>query len=159
MKSKSFASRFLPTTLLIALACAWTPLRAAEGGEVFARIDDVVITRDEFEREVYSAARQTFYHGRPPSGEEFIEFRKEVADRMIDRELLLLEAKRRDLHPDNANIEAKLASYQTRYGETERWQSEGPQLVAALRTKFEQVSLLDALEAEVRSVAAPGSGR
>lgn len=155
MKSKSFAFRVLPATLLVALACAWTPSRATAGDEVFAKVDDAVITRDEFEREVYSAARQTFFHGRAPSGEEFVEFRKDVADRMIDRKLLLLEARRRNLDPDHKGIDAKIASYEARYGNTERWQSEGPRMVTTLRAKFEEDSLIDALEADVRSVAAP----
>ena len=157
MKSQSFAFHILPSALIAALACAWTPLQATEGDEVFAKVDDVVITRDEFEREVYSAARQTFYHGRPPTGEEFIEFRRDVADQMIDRQLLLLEAKRRDLQPDQQSVDAKIASYEARYGDTERWETEGPQMVAALRAKFEEDSLLDALEADIRSVAAPGA--
>jgi parvulin-like peptidyl-prolyl isomerase len=156
MKSQSFAFQLLPSALMAALVCAWTPLQATAGDEVFAKVDDVVITRDEFEREVYTAARQTFYHGRAPSGEEFIEFRKDVADQMIDRKLLLLEARRRNLQPDHQSIDAKIAGYEARYGDTERWQSQGPQMVAALRAKFEEDSLIDVLEADVRSAAAPG---
>ena len=155
MKSQSFAFCLLPLTLMVALASAWTPSRASEGDEVFAEVDDVVITRDDFEREVYSAARQTYYHGRPPSAEEFIEFRRDVADRMIDRKLLLLEAKRRDLQPDQDSIDAKIASYEARYGDTDRWQSEGPQMVAALRAKFEEDGLIAALESDVRSIPSP----
>ncbi len=158
MKSQSFAFQLLPPILAAALACVWTPLWATDGDEVFARIDDIVITRDEFEREVYSSARQTFYHGRPPSAEEFVEFRRDVADRMIDRKLLLLEAKRRELQPDHASIDAKIAGYEARYGDTERWQSEGPQMVAALRAKFEEDGLVEVLEADVRTVPAPASG-
>jgi len=127
------------------------PARAADADDVFASIDSIEITRDEFERAVYSAARQTFYHGSPPGGEEFIEFRKDVADKMIVRELLLREAKRRNLEPDHASVDAKIAGYESRYGETERWQTEGPQMVAALRTKFEEDNILESLEADVRS--------
>jgi parvulin-like peptidyl-prolyl isomerase len=155
MKSQSFASHLLPLTLMVVLASVWLPSWAMAGNEVFARIDDVVITRDEFEREVYSAARQTYYHGQPPSAEQFIEFRRDVADRMIDRKLLLLEAKRRDLQPDQVSIDAKLASYEARYGDTERWQSEGPQMVAALRARFEEDGLIAILESDVRSIPSP----
>ena len=155
MKSQSFAFCLLPSTLMAALSLVWTPSWATEGDEVFAQVDDVVITRDEFEREVYSTARQTYYHGQPPSAEEFIEFRRDVADRMIDRKLLLLEAKRRDLQPDQDSIDAKIASYEARYGDTERWQSEGPQMVAALRAKFEEDGLIAALESDVRSIPSP----
>jgi parvulin-like peptidyl-prolyl isomerase len=74
---------------------------------------------------------------------------------MINRELLLREAKRRNLAPDHAHIDAKIAAYEARYGDTERWQSEGSKMVAALRKRFEADSLIDALEADVRSVAPP----
>ena len=158
MKSQSFAFRLLPSMVMAALVSTWTPLWATDADEVFAQIDDVVITRDEFEREVYSSARQTFYHGRPPSAEEFVEFRRDVADRLIDRKLLLLEARRRDLEPDRAGIDARIASYEARYGDTERWQSEGPKMVAALRARFEEDGLIEVLEAEVRTVAAPAPG-
>jgi parvulin-like peptidyl-prolyl isomerase len=128
---------------------------ATEDDVILARVDDIIITREEFEREVYTAARQTYYHGRPPSGEEFIEFRKSVAEDMIDRQLLLREAKRRKLEPDQARIDAKIASYEARYGQTERWQSEGPKMVAMLRERFEEDGLVAALERDVRSVAPP----
>jgi len=152
MKRKSFAFRILLAPVaVVAITASMQPARAANADDVFASIDNIEITRDEFERAVYSAARQTFYHGSPPGGEEFIEFRKDVADKMIVRELLLREAKRRNLEPDHASIDAKIADYESRYGDTERWQTEGPQMVAALRTKFEEDSILATLEAGVRS--------
>ena len=156
MKKESFAFQ-LVTSLAGALILSVTgPLTAAaEDDLVLARVDDFVITRQEFEREVYAAARQTYYHGRPPSGEEFIAFRRNVAEDMIDRKLLLREAKRRKLEPDQASINAKIAAYEARYGDTERWQSEGPKMIASLRARFEQDSLIDALEADVRTVAPP----
>jgi len=128
---------------------------ATDGDDVFATVNDVSITVDEFEREVYAAARQTFYHGRPPSAEEYIEFRKGVADRLIDRYLLLGEAERRKLEPDTEAIDARIAQYETRYGDTERWRTEGPAMIAKLRDRFEQDSLLESLETQVRTVDAP----
>lgn len=157
MKIQSFAfSILLALIYATALMIATQPARAADGDVLFASVDDIEITREEFEREVYSAARQTFYHARPPGGEEFIQFRKDVADRMIDRELLLREANRRDLRPDNDSIDAKIAVYESRYGDTERWQTEGPQLVAQLRTRFEEESVLDTLESDIHTVSPPG---
>ena len=158
MKIESFA--FQLATLLagaMILTIIGPTAAAADDDTVLARVDDIVITRQEFEREVYTAARQTYYHGQPPTGAEFVEFRKTVAEDMIDRKLLLREAKRRKLDPDQEMIDAKIASYEARYGDTERWQSEGPKMVAALRARFEADSLIDVLEADVRSVAPPDS--
>lgn len=156
MKKESFA--FIRLTVVagaMILAFASPSRGATEEDGVFARVDEIVITRDEFEREVYAAARQTYYHGRPPSGEEFMEFRKSVAEEMINRQLLLREAKRRNLEADQERIDAKIAGYEARYGNTERWQSEGPKMVAMLRERFEEDGLVDALETDVRSVAPP----
>jgi len=139
-----------------ALIAAAVSVPAAGGDGVFATIDDIVISQDEFDREVYTAARQTYYHGRPPGREEFIEFRKDVADRLIDRYLLLREAERRGMKPDAAAIDAKVAAYEARYGGTERWQAEGQRITAALRTRFSEDSVLDALEGEVRAIPPPG---
>jgi parvulin-like peptidyl-prolyl isomerase len=158
MKIESFA--FQLATLLagaMILTIIGPTAAAADDDTVLARVDDIVITRQEFEREVYTAARQTYYHGQPPTGAEFVEFRKTVAEDMIDRKLLLREAKRRKLDPDQEMIDAKIASYEARYGDTERWQSEGPTMVAALRARFEADSLIDVLEADVRSVVPPSA--
>ncbi len=145
--------------ILLALVSAvhsGVPADATESTEIFARIgDETVISRTDFEREVWAAARETFYHGRPPSGEALIAFRKDVAERLIDRHLLLLEARRRGLEPDHAGINARIASYENRYSDTERWQREGERMKAALRARFEEDSLLEVLEAEVRETEEP----
>jgi parvulin-like peptidyl-prolyl isomerase len=155
MKKDSFAFRSTVIILgaLAALPAAYADEAADEA--VFAYVGATKITREEFEREVYTAARQTFYHGQPPGKEEYIEFRKSVADRLIDRELLVEEAQRRQIEPDEASIDARIAQYEVRYGDTERWLSDGPAMVAALRVRFEEDSLVERLEAEVRNVQAP----
>ena len=146
----------LPVLALTATALPYRPADATESAEVFARIgDDTVISRSEFEREVWATARETFYHGRPPSGDALIEFRRDVAQRLIDRHLLLIEANRRDLEPDHAAIDAEIAAYETRYANTERWRREGERMKAALRERFEQDSILEALEAQVRETGDP----
>ena len=157
MKLFAFAFAFALRAAAICSLSAYTlqAAEAADGADVFATVDGESITKQEFEREVYSAARQTYYHGRPPAQEEYIEFRKEVANRLIERQLLLEEAERRELEPDTTAIDARIAQYEARYGDTERWQSEGASMVAALRERFEQDSLLDVLESEIRRVDAP----
>lgn len=153
MKKESFA--LSKAVLVIALAATGGLCGAVESDEVFARVGDVEITRAEFEREVYTAARQTYYHGSPPGADAFIDFRRDIADQMIDRELLILEAKRRELQADEAAIDARIASYESRYGDTERWKTDGAEMVASLRARFQEDELLGALEADVRTVPKP----
>ncbi|MDH3756595.1 MAG: peptidylprolyl isomerase [Gammaproteobacteria bacterium] len=155
MKRESFAFRALLAALSICVGPQATFAETAAADEVFASVGEISISREEFEREVYAAARQTYYHGEPPSAAEYIEFRKGVADRLIDRQVLLEEAERREIEPDTASIEKRIAQYEARYGDTERWQSEGPAMAAALRQRFEQDSILELFEKEIRRVDEP----
>ena len=158
MKKDSFA---LIHAIVILGTIAGAPMACAgEAADeaVFARVGDAKITREEFEREVYAAARQTFYHGRPPGKEAYIQFRRDVADQLIDRQLLLGEAERREIEPDTEAIDARIAQYEARYGDTERWQSERPAMVAALSERFREDSLLELLESDVRRVGEADDG-
>jgi parvulin-like peptidyl-prolyl isomerase len=155
MKKESFALTGLIAALLFLAGAPAGLAEATAADDVFASVGETTISREEFEREVYAAARQTYYHGKPPGAEEYIEFRKDVADKLIDRHLLLEEAERREIEPDSAAIDARIAQYEMRYGDTERWQTEGPAMVAALRQRFEQDSLLERLEEDVRRIDAP----
>ena len=78
-----------------------------------------------------------------------------MADKLIDRHLRLEEAERRAIEPDTQAIDARIAQYELRYGDTDRWQTEGPAMVAALRERFAQDSLLERLEDDVRQVDMP----
>ena len=127
----------------------------AEDLAPFATVDGTEITRQQFERSAYTEARQTFYHGQPTSEAEYLEFRRGVATELVEKVLLLKEAKRRGIGPDDQSIAAQLAVYEDRYGETERWQAEGDQMLAKLRQQFEEDSILSILEEQLTVVAAP----
>ncbi len=155
MKKESFAFTSLVAVLSIFSGAPATSAETPATEGVFASVGETTITREEFEREVYSAARQTYYHGKPPSPEDYIQFRKDVADKLIERYLLLEEAIRRQIEPDTASVEARIAQYEVKYGDTERWQSDGPEMVAALRQRFAEDSVLERLEEQVKSVDRP----
>jgi parvulin-like peptidyl-prolyl isomerase len=127
----------------------------AESSPIFATVDGTEITRQQFELEVYKQARQTFYHGRPSSEAEFLKFRKGVADELVDRALLLNEARRRSITPDHADIAVRLAAYEERFAGTERWQSDGERMLAGLRDRLEEDSILNRLEGEIRAIGMP----
>jgi len=118
-------------------------------------IDDAQVTREEFEMAVYAEGRQVFYHGAPGSEAEYVEFRFKIADQLVDRVLLLREAARRGISPDEAAIAAELATYADRYGDSARWQKEGEQMLQRLGTRLEEDSVLESLEASVKTIGAP----
>ena len=72
--------------------------------------------------------------------------RQEIADELITRELLLLEASRSGLQADEASIQATLAQYDQRYANSPRWKQDRIKLLAALKPKLEQDDLLRQLE-------------
>lgn len=148
------SSLFVVTSLCLLFVLL--PDRLAGAVEALATIDGETVSYEEFERLVYTEARQTFYHRAPPGEEEFIAFRRKVANKLIDRKLKVREARKRGFEADTRAVEARLAAYKEQYGETERWQTEGEAMMASLRTHFEGESLLAQVEVELRFVPEPG---
>jgi parvulin-like peptidyl-prolyl isomerase len=134
-----------------------TPMSIAAEGAL-AVIDGNPVSYAEYEQFAYAEARQTFYHGAPPEGEAFIEFRRKAADKLIDRKLKVAEARRRGMQPDNEQIDTQLASYEAQYGHEERWQREGDAMLARLRGHFEEESLLRQIEPILREVPVAAEG-
>ena len=128
------------------------------GAQPVAVVDGVEIDRESFEAAVYTEGRQTFYHGAPQTPDAVIQFRRDIANRMIDRVLLLKEARRRGLEPDNAAIQSELEGYEARYGNTPRWQEEGEAMLERVRGRLEEDSLIARLEASVKVVGDPDEG-
>lgn len=120
-----------------------------------ARIDDMQITHEEFERQVNTVARQSFYHGKPLTDEEWLSFRHTVAEQIVDRKLKIREANRRGIAADEQYVAEQLKSYEDRYSGTERWATEGEQMLARLRTHFIEESLLAGLTQDVQNIPPP----
>jgi parvulin-like peptidyl-prolyl isomerase len=130
------------------------PEAPVQAGDTFATVNDTVITWGEYGGALQAAARQKFYHGRPPEG-EIARLQRDVADDMVNRILLLEEAKRRGIQPDRAAIDKEIAQYDQRYGASEQWKKSREQVLPGLTTHLEERSLLQRLEAQVREVPAP----
>lgn len=146
--------RLLTFVTIIALGAPIT--RSAAQEELpFATVDGTAISYEQFEREVYNEARNTFYHGTPPTDSELLEFRRGIADQLVDKALLLNEAERRGISPDHESIAAKLAVYEDRYADTERWEADGERMLSGLRQHFEKDSMLSILEGRIRAIAVP----
>lgn len=123
-----------------------------------AVVGDKVISSAEFEFAATEAARQKFYHGKPPEG-AVEQLQREVADKLIHRILLLEEVARRGVKPDTKAVDAKLAEYERRYSTSARWQQERDQILPGLRERLEQDSALEALEAKIRKLPPPAEDK
>jgi len=118
-----------------------------------------IVNGDSIPIDAYVAAlrrglQKRFYHGKVPE-EEGKKFRKEVADELIERELLVQEAKRRQLQPDTAAVEASVKAFDAKYQDNPKWQKARDIVLPQVRDKLTGDSLVQVLEASVQKVEAP----
>ncbi|WP_088286177.1 peptidylprolyl isomerase [Ideonella sp. A 288] len=146
----------------VALTMGWWMLVVAEAraadkdgaSAVFARVGDVVISQQAYDQAYAIAARNKFYHGKPPE-QEVARLQREVGDSLVNETLLMKEARRRKLQPDHADIAKQLDVYEARYKSSPMWQSNKATVLPPLKKKLEDTSILDQLQASVRKVAEP----
>lgn len=120
----------------------------------FAVVDGVRLSAADYEQAVALAVRQKFYH-RSPAEDVLAGLRREVADNLVDRVLLLKEAKRRGLKPDRARVGGALAAYEERYGSSPQWPKLKAEALPRLAARLEEDSLVEQLERAVRGVPLP----
>lgn len=131
-----------------------TATTSKQSQQLYAKVGDAVITVDEYNQSFQRTVRQRFYHSKPPEGElELV--RKEVADELITRQLLLQETARLGIKPDQAAIEKTLDEYDQRYSNSARWKQQRDKLLMSLSKKLQEEDVLRQLEARVRNVAPP----
>ncbi len=109
---------FLTTTVLLmyclAVSASGQPRdhdpAGQNGSRIFATVGGVVVPTEEFEANFHAGVRQRFYHGSVPK-EQLTAFRREVADEIIDRILLLQEGERRGIKPDLEWVDGELKAW------------------------------------------------
>jgi parvulin-like peptidyl-prolyl isomerase len=132
-------------------AVAATPAPAAG---VFATVGDTVISRTDYQRALSVAMRKKYYHAKPPEA-EFARFQREVGDEVVNRVLLLAEARRRGIVPDREQIAAAVAGYDAQYAGSANWQANRAKMLAAVLPQLENESLLERLGQLVKWVPEP----
>jgi peptidyl-prolyl cis-trans isomerase C len=122
-------------------------VRADNG--VFAVIGDETVAWERYEAVARALARQRFFHGDLPSGKKVEEFNRDVARTVVDRTLLLQEAKRRGYEPRQEKIEGRIATVDARNQRSPGWRSHRDALLLQLRSELEENDLLEQLETGV----------
>lgn len=140
------------TLITLALLATFSASNAgpAQSSETFAIVGDTVISAAEYESAVQRSARQKFYHA-TVTDETRQQHRREVAQELIDRELLLAESRRRGITAEADKMTAALAEYEQRYGQSAAWQQNRD----AIKRELEARNVLERLETTVRNVAPP----
>jgi parvulin-like peptidyl-prolyl isomerase len=135
-------------------AAASAPVAAPGPAAAFATVGTAVISRSDYQRALAVATRKKYYHAKPPEG-EYAKFQREVGDDLVNRVLLLAEARRRGIQPDRDAIAATVAGYDTQYRNSANWQARREQMLAAVLPQLESDSLLARLDALVARVPEP----
>jgi len=151
----------LIATAVFVLFCASTVQAAdttseppAKNAKYFAIVNGETIALDEFQAAVRAGVRKRFYHGKVPP-EELAAFKKEVSQTLIDRVLLVNEAKRQKIVPDEKFVNEQLGLYEKRYENESFWKNHKVQMLAGLKISLEEESLLIELEEKTKLIDLP----
>jgi parvulin-like peptidyl-prolyl isomerase len=121
---------------------------------VFAKVGDNVISAEQYEAAFAQAARNKFYHGKPPENGVAL-LQREVGQKLVDELLLVGEAKRRQLQPDAAAVQKAIDVYDQRYKDSAQWKANRERVMPGLKGKLEQDNVMEQLTAQVKRVPPP----
>ena len=98
--------------------------------------------------------QKRFYHGKIPE-EEGKKFRKEIAEEMVEKALLVQEAKRQKMSPDEVAVDISVKAFDAKYKENPKWSDAREAVLPQIRVKLQNESLAMVLESSVRDVKEP----
>ncbi len=127
---------------------------SAAAAPPFAVVGGTVVSGADYQRALAVAMRKKYYHAKPPEA-ELAKFQREVGDEVINRVLLLAEARRRGVQPDAEKIKATVAGYDAQYKSSANWQANREKMLAAVVPQLQSESVLERFERIVKSVPAP----
>ena len=126
----------------------------ARQSDVFARIDDLTITANEFESIFSAAVRYKYYHGRVPE-DELLKFRQKVAEDIVTQVIVHRDAQNRGLQPDHEKIAQGIDDYNSKYANSPEWQKQREQVIPLLTKRLERQNLLEKMKAKIKDIAQP----
>ncbi|MDH5538470.1 MAG: peptidyl-prolyl cis-trans isomerase [Rhizobacter sp.] len=139
---------------LMAAPAAAAPVAAARPAAPFATVGDTVISSADYQRALAVAMRKKYYHAKPPEA-EYAQFQREVGDDVVNRVLLLKEARRRGIEPDRERLAATISGYDAQYQGSANWQANREKMLAAVVPQLEGDSLLERLGKQVKATPEP----
>lgn len=142
------------TCLLLFSPTISAQIPLAGGEPVFATVNGQVVTQKAFQLAYANYMRQTYYHRQVPEN-ELAGAQVIVKNLVIDRILLLEEAKRRGLVADEQAIARTIAEYDARYATSERWKQNRDTMLVGVRQQLTEQSLLEQIEKIGRAVPEP----
>jgi len=127
---------------------------AAAPEPLYATVNGKPITLKDFHGAYANYVRQKYYHAQVPE-DQLEPIRKEVSDRLVERILLLEEAMRRGLAPDEQRIAQTIAEYDARYAANQAWRENRASMLPGLKRQLAEQDLLHQIEASGHAIAEP----
>jgi parvulin-like peptidyl-prolyl isomerase len=143
--------------LLCAEAIAANPVAqgsAPKAASAFATVGNVVITWQDYRNAYASEASNKFYHAKP-NNDALAVFQRQVGDKLVANALLVQEAKRRNLKPDNAAVDQELQTYEQRFAKDPKWPEARKRVLPTITKKLQDENIRNKLEKLVRNVPPP----
>jgi len=128
--------------------------KKAKRSPVFAKVGNMSITWMDYESEYAIEAGKKFYHGKP-SEAMIAEFQREIGNTLITNAMLVQEAKRRKLKPDDAAVNQKLTQFENRFAQDPNWPKARVRVLPIITVRLENENLRIQLEERVRNVPPP----
>lgn len=121
---------------------------------LYAMVNGKPITQKDFRGAYSNYLRQKYYHGQVPE-EQLAPASKEVSDRLVERILLLDEAKQRGLAADEQRIAQTIAEYEARYAASQVWQKSRASMLPGLWQQLAEQDLLHQIEVIGHAITEP----
>ena len=135
-----------------ARSAAQEPAPAATA--TFATVGEQVISVNEFVGAMRDAVRQKYYHGKVPE-QERADFQRDVANQLIERALVVTEARRLGMQPDQTWVEQRLKAIEKRAERSPRWRQHRDRMLPLIKARLQEDSLVKRIEHNVQEVTPP----
>jgi parvulin-like peptidyl-prolyl isomerase len=122
--------------------------------DYFAIVDGEHISKQEFRMAYQAGMRKRFYHGKIPQA-QLDSFKQEVSDTLIERVLLIQEAKRRKIQFDPSEVKSQLNDYEARYSKRPNWETHKEAILEGLTAALQEENTLTQLRRSVQNVPEP----
>jgi parvulin-like peptidyl-prolyl isomerase len=130
------------------------PVKKHKGLPYYAKVGDMYVSWIDYNNEYATEARKKFYHGKP-SDDSVAAFQRQIGETLVTNAMLVQEAKRRKLKPDEAFVKQQLDQYEQRFAKNPNWPDARARVLPILTERVQNENLRSKLEELVRNVPAP----
>jgi len=130
-----------------------TPKKAKKS-PIYAKVGSMSITWQDYESAYTNEVSKRFYHNKP-SENMIAAFQREVGDTLVNNAMLVQEAKRRKLKPDNDVVKQQIAQFEARFAQDPNWPQSRARVLPIMKVRLENENLRIKLKELVQNVPPP----